>query len=134
MPTDVHTRVPKRTKGGHYSSNIRAGDFVFVAGQTPRDAGRRIVGATIEEQTEATMENLRAVLAHAGATLGQVVKATVHLADLADAPRFDATYAKYFPNNPPVRTAVGSVLNGVMVEIDVVAFVGTPAPRTDGRS
>jgi 2-iminobutanoate/2-iminopropanoate deaminase len=131
MQAEVDTAVRKRSTGGHYSPSIRAGDFVFVAGQTPRDAERRVVGATIEEQTAATIENLRAVLEEAGATLSQVVKATVHLADLSDAPRFDATYARYFPDNPPVRTTVGSVLNGVLVEIDVIAFVGTATSRTE---
>lgn len=134
MQADVDTTVRGRSTGGHYSSSIRAGDFVFVAGQTPRDAERRVVGATIEEQTAATIENLRAVLADAGAALDQVVKATVHLANLGDASRFDATYARYFPANPPVRTTVGSVLNGVLVEIDVIAFVGTATSRVEGEA
>jgi len=124
VPSDLNVASRKRQTGGHYSPSRRAGDFVFVAGQTPRDAERRIIGTTIEDQTAATIENLRAILAEEGATLEQVVKATVHLADLRDAPRFDATYAAYFPNNPPVRTTVGSVLNGVLVEIDVIAYVG----------
>lgn len=110
--------------GGHYSSCIRAGDFVFTAGTVPRDKDRKIVGATIEEQTAATLENIRVILASAGATLDQVVKATVHLADLSMAPRFDRVYAQYFPNRKPVRTTVGSVLNEVLIEIDVVAYVG----------
>jgi 2-iminobutanoate/2-iminopropanoate deaminase len=131
LQADVDTTVRKRLTGGHYSPSVRAGDFVFVAGQVPRDAERRVVGVTIEEQTAATIENLRAVLEEAGATLSQVVKATVHLADLSDAPRFDATYARYFPDHPPVRTTVGSVLNGVLVEIDVIAFVGTATSRTE---
>jgi 2-iminobutanoate/2-iminopropanoate deaminase len=132
VPAELNAASRKRQTGGHYSPSLRAGDFVFVAGQTPRDAERRIVGTTIEEQTAATIENLRAVLADVGARLEQVVQATVHLADLRDAPRFDATYAAYFPDNPPVRTTVGSVLNGVLVEIDVIAYVGTSAPRDSG--
>ncbi len=68
MQADVDTTVRKRQTGGHYSTSIRAGDFVFVAGQVPRDAERLVVGVTIEEQTAATIENLRAVLEEAGAT------------------------------------------------------------------
>lgn len=132
MPDAPNITSRKRQTGGHYSPSLRAGDFVFVAGQTPRDAERRIIGTTIEEQTAATIETLRAVLADAGARLEQVVKATVHLADLRDAPRFNATYAAYFPENPPVRTTVGSVLNGVLVEIDVIAYVGGDAARRTG--
>jgi reactive intermediate/imine deaminase len=110
--------------GGHYSMGLRAGDFVFTAGLTPRDKNRNVVGATIEEQTAATLENLKRVLSRFGATLDHVVKATVHLADLANAARFNAAYSRYFPNRKPVRTVVGSQLNGVLVEIDVVAFLG----------
>jgi 2-iminobutanoate/2-iminopropanoate deaminase len=113
--------------GGHYSPGIRAGDFVFVAGQTPRDADRKVIGATIEEQTAATMENVKAVLAASGASLDDVVKATVHLQNLDDAQLFNAAYARYFPNRRPVRTTVGSALNGILIEIDVIAFVGGKA-------
>jgi reactive intermediate/imine deaminase len=110
--------------GGHYSLGMRAGDFVFTAGQVPRDHNRNVVGATIEEQTAATIENLRRVLSRFGATLDQVVKVTVHLSDLAHAPGFNSAYTRYFQNRKPVRTVVGSRLNGVLVEIDVVAFLG----------
>jgi len=110
--------------GGHYSLGMRAGDFVFTAGQVPRDHNRNVIGVTIEEQTAATLENIKRILSRFGASLDQVVKATVHLSDLVHAPGFNATYARYFPNRKPVRTVVGSQLNGVLVEIDVVAFLG----------
>jgi 2-iminobutanoate/2-iminopropanoate deaminase len=110
--------------GGHYSMGLRAGDFVFTAGMTPRDQNRKVIGVTIEEQTVATLDNIKLVLARFGATLDQVVKATVHLSDLALAAGFNATYARYFPDRKPVRTVVGSQLNEVLVEIDVVAFLG----------
>ena len=110
--------------GGHYSLGMRAGDFVFTAGQVPRDHSRNVIGATIEEQTAAALDNIKRILSRFGASLDQVVKATVHLSDLAHAPGFNTTYAGYFPNRKPVRTVVGSDLNGVLVEIDVVAFLG----------
>ncbi|WP_322012683.1 RidA family protein [Paraburkholderia sp. J12] len=110
-------------RGGHYSQAVRAGDFVFISGQTPRDAQRTIVGATIEEQTAVTLENVQLALDAAGASLDDVVKVNVHLADLRDASRFNQVYARYFPVTLPARTTVGSVLNEVMVEVDVVAYV-----------
>jgi reactive intermediate/imine deaminase len=119
------------TAGGHYSMGLRAGDFVFTAGQTPRDLNRNVIGVTIEEQTAATLENVKRVLSSFGATLDNVVKATVHLANLADAPRFNASYSRYFHNTKPVRTVVGSQLNGVLVEIDVVAFLGMVEDRSN---
>lgn len=112
------------TAGGHYSHGLRAGDFVYTAGQVPRDFGRNVIGTTIEEQTTATLENVGRVLKSFGATFDNVVKATVHLSDIANATRFNAVYARFFPNSKPVRTLTGGQLNGVLVEVDVVAYLG----------
>ena len=111
--------------GGAYSQGLRAGDFVYVSGQGPIDpATGEIVGETIEEQTERTLENVKAILAAAGASMADVVKSTVHLSDLSLFARYNEVYARYFPDPKPVRTTVGSDLLGIMVEIDVVAYVG----------
>jgi 2-iminobutanoate/2-iminopropanoate deaminase len=110
---------------GAYSQGIRAGDFVYVSGQGPLDpATGKIVGETIEEQVQLTLENVRAVLEAAGASVSDVVKSTVHLADIGDFPRFNAVYAEFFPDPKPARTTVQSVLPGIRVEIDVVAYTG----------
>jgi 2-iminobutanoate/2-iminopropanoate deaminase len=127
--TEREAMTPSQTDdmpmaGGHYSHGLRAGDFVYTAGQVPRDSRRNVIGTTIEEQTAATLENVGRVLKSFGATFDDVVKATVHLSDVANAPRFNAVYARYFPNNKPVRTLTGSQLNGVLVEVDVVAYLG----------
>jgi 2-iminobutanoate/2-iminopropanoate deaminase len=119
------TTTSGASPAGAYSQGIRAGDFVFVSGQGPLDpATGQIVGDTIEEQTERTLENVKAILEAGGATLADVVKATVHLSDLALFPRYNEVYARYFPDPKPARTTVGSALLGIMVEIDVIAYVG----------
>jgi 2-iminobutanoate/2-iminopropanoate deaminase len=110
--------------GGHYAPGRQAGDFVFTAGQVPRNHDRNVIGDTIETQTIATLANVQRVLAEFGATLDHVVKTTVHLANLSDAAAFNLVYAQHFPNSKPVRTVTGSQLNGVLVEIDVVAYLG----------
>jgi 2-iminobutanoate/2-iminopropanoate deaminase len=110
---------------GAYSQGIRAGDFVYVAGQGPIDpATGKITGDTIEDQVRLTLQNVQAVLEAAGATAGDVVKATVHLADIGDFQRFNAVYAEFFPDPKPTRTTVQSVMPGILVEIDVVAYTG----------
>ena len=110
---------------GPYSQGLKVGDFVFVAGQGSIDpVTQKVIGETIEEQTAQTLENLKAILAQAGATLGDVVKTTVHLSDLVLFSRFNVIYASYFPDPKPVRTTVGSQLPGILVEIDVIAYVG----------
>ncbi len=111
--------------GGPYSQGIRAGDFLFVAGQAPKDpATGAIVGDTIEAQTAQTLENLKAILEAGGASMADVVKVTAHLTDLSLFARYNSVYVQYFPDPKPVRTTVGSQLLGFMVEIDAIAYVG----------
>jgi 2-iminobutanoate/2-iminopropanoate deaminase len=110
---------------GAYSPGLRVGDFVFVSGQGPLDpATGKVVGDTIEEQTARTLENVKTILEAAGATMADVVKATVHLSDLSLFERYNKVYAGYFPDPKPTRTTVGSQLLGIMVEIDVIAYTG----------
>jgi 2-iminobutanoate/2-iminopropanoate deaminase len=112
---------------GAYSQGIRIGDVIYTAGQGGIDpsTGEPVEG--IEAQTRQALENIRAVLLAADADLSDVVKSTVHLADLDDFAAFNAAYEAYFSPPRPVRTTVGSTLAGILVEIDVVAH----AARTD---
>jgi 2-iminobutanoate/2-iminopropanoate deaminase len=111
--------------GGAYSPGIRAGDFIFVAGQGPSNpATGKIEAEEIEGQTRQVLENVKAILAAGGASMADVVKATVHLSDMSLFARYNVVYAEYFPDPKPVRTTVGSQLHGFLVEIDVVAYVG----------
>jgi 2-iminobutanoate/2-iminopropanoate deaminase len=110
---------------GAYSPALRAGDFIFVAGQSARDSQLNVVGTSIEDQTEKTLANVEAILKDAGASLADVVKATVHLSELGNFARYNKVYSKVVPEPWPTRTTVGSVLApGVMIEIDVIAYVG----------
>ena len=108
-----------------YSSGLRAGDFLFVSGQVPRDpVTGRIIGETIEEQTRQVLENIKAILQAGGATLDDVVKVSAHLADLSLFEGYNQVYVTYFSDPKPTRTTVGSQLLGFLVEIDVIAYVG----------
>ena len=113
---------------GAYSQGIRAGDFLFVSGCGAIDpATGELRGDTIEEQTELVISNLETILEAGGATLADVVQATVHLLDETEFPRFNAVYARRFPDPKPVRTTVGSGLRqvpGLRVEINVTAYLG----------
>jgi reactive intermediate/imine deaminase len=110
---------------------MRVGDLVFTAGQGPIDpATGKVVGDTIEEQTDLTIDNLSVLLQAAGTGLDHVIKATVHLAELADFPAFNAVYARRFPDPKPVRTTVGSRLLGMLVEIDVIAEMPPEKPTS----
>ena len=111
---------------GAYSQGWRAGDFVFVTGTGPIDpASGTIVGDTIEQQTEQTVDNIAAILEADGVTLDDVVKVNVHLSDTGLFSRYNAVYAKRFSRPYPVRTTVGSNLGhapGMLIEIDCIAY------------
>ena len=110
---------------GPYSQGLHAGDFIFVSGQGPLDPQTgSVVGETIEEQTARVLENIKGILEAGGASMADVVKSTVHLSDLAMFKRFNAVYETFFPDPKPTRTTVGSQLPGILVEIDVIAYVG----------
>lgn len=109
---------------GPYSQAIEVNGMVFTSGQIPLDPGTgEIVGATIEEQTERVMQNLKAVLAQAGVGFDHVVKTTCFLADLADFAAFNAAYGKYFPENPPARSCfqVAALPKGAKLEVEMIA-------------
>jgi 2-iminobutanoate/2-iminopropanoate deaminase len=111
---------------GAYSQGWRAGDFIFVTGTGPIDpVTGRLAGDTIEQQTELTIDNLSAILEADGASLSDVVKATVHLSDTSLFARYNAVYARRFSKPYPVRTTVGSDLGhspGMLIEIDCIAY------------
>jgi reactive intermediate/imine deaminase len=125
MPKQLIETDQAPLPGGAYSQGLRAGAFVFVSGQVGIDpATGELAGDTIELQTAQALANVRAILAEAGAGMEDVVKATVHLCDLALFSRFNAVYAEQFPDPKPTRTTVGSQLGDVLVEIDVIAYLG----------
>ena len=107
-----------------YSQAIQSGALLFLAGQIPLDpATGQVVSGTIAEETDRVIENLRAVLAAAGATLDNVVKTTVYLTNMADFPAFNAAYARHFSQQPPARTTVAvlALPLGVRVEVEAIA-------------
>ena len=111
---------------GAYSQGWRAGDFVFVTGTGPIDPlSGKLVGDTIEQQTEQTIDNLAAILEADGASLSDVVKMTVHLSDTSLFSRYNEVYARRFSRPYPVRTTVGSDLGhspGMLIEMDCIAY------------
>ena len=119
----VTTQAPR--PGGPYSQGIRAGDFLFIAGQGPGDPRTgTLAGDDIQAQTRQTLENLKAIAEAAGASLAQAVKVNAYLSDLANFSAFNAIYREYFPEPFPVRTTVGTALMGILVEIDAIIYMG----------
>jgi len=115
------SKVPK--PGAPYSQAIVAGDTIYVAGQGAfrADTGQMVNGG-IEEQTAGTLENIKAILEAAGASMDDVVKVNVYLADLADFAKMNEVYKRYFREDYPARATVGVKLLGTMqIEVECVA-------------
>jgi 2-iminobutanoate/2-iminopropanoate deaminase len=106
---------------GPYSQGRRAGDLLFVAGQVPFDLEGNLVGPGIAEQTRAALQNVQAIVEAAGATLADVVKVNVYLADLEHFAAMNEVYRTFFAEPFPARTTVQAGLLGFLVEIDAVA-------------
>ena len=123
---------------GAYSQGWRAGDFVFVTGTGPIDPSTgQLVGDDIEQQTEQTIDNVATVLEADGASLGDVVKVTVHLSDTSLFARYNTVYSRRFSRPYPVRTTVGSDLGhspGMLIEIDCIAYAPEKTRKRPSRT
>ncbi len=113
---------------GPYSQAIeaRGARTLWLSGQIPLDpATGELVAGDVAAQTARVMENLRAVLAAAGAGFEHVVRCTIYLADLADFGKVNEVYGRSFPAAPPARATVQVAARprGARVEIDAVAVL-----------
>jgi 2-iminobutanoate/2-iminopropanoate deaminase len=126
MKRQVKTdKAPKAI--GPYSQGVRAGDLIFVSGQIPIDpATGELITGPIEDQTRRVLQNVGAVLAAAGRSLADVVKATVFLQDMNDFARMNAVYGEFFAVPYPARAAVqvARLPRDVKVEVEVIALAG----------
>src|SRR5215216_2099236 len=103
------------TPVGAYSAAARAGGFVFISGQVPRDPRTgELVGDDVESQTRQVLLNVRNVLQAAGSSLSDLVAVTVYLADIGDWGTFNTVYKEVMPTPYPTRTAIGAQLHGFM--------------------
>ncbi|WP_460123432.1 Rid family detoxifying hydrolase [Stetteria hydrogenophila] len=126
MKESVFTeKAPRPT--GPYSQAIKAGGFIFVSGQIPLDpATGKLVEGGFEEKARRVMENVKAILEAAGASMDDVVYVRVYLSDLGMLPEFNRVYAEYFKGLPPARVVVEAprLPLGAEVAVEAVAYVG----------
>jgi len=107
-----------------YSQAVRAAGLVFVSGTGPHDpVTGKIVGNTIQEQTNQCLQNVLAILKAAGSSLDRIVSATVILLEESDFAGMNEEWVKWFPANPPARQGAKLPVRipGLKVSIAVIA-------------
>ena len=110
---------------GPYSQAIQKGDFLFVSGQLGIDpATGDFVEGGVKEQTQQVFKNIRAIISEAEYTMGNIVKTTVFLADMADFATVNEVYASHFEGSFPARSAIAvkTLPKNGLVEIEVIAI------------
>lgn len=109
---------------GPYSQAIQAGDFIFVAGEKGLDPKTgKIVEGGITAETRQTLENVKAILEEAGASMDDAVRSVVYMTDMGQFAEMNGVYAEYFTVDPPPRSCVQVVAlpAGAHVEIEITA-------------
>lgn len=115
MSTESHLLGHKAKPRGRFPHAKRAGDFIYVSGTSSRRPDDTFVGVDVIDgvkvldvrlQTAAVIENIRDILAAAGADLADLVQVTSYLVDMADFAAYNQTYAEYFDETGPTRTTV----------------------------
>ena len=116
--------APNRSPMAVFSPAIRTGNLVFLSGQLGLKPGtRELVPGGIAAETEQTLEGIRSLLNDIGLDMEDVVKCTVFLADINDYPKMNEVYLRYFPKDPPARSALAAsgLALGALVEIECIA-------------
>jgi 2-aminomuconate deaminase len=147
MQRETHSAVipGKARPRGTFPHFRRAGDFIFVSGTSARRADDSIAGAErdaagkpvldIRAQTRAVLENLRDILANAGASLAEVVEVSTYLVNMADFDGYNEVYSEFFGYQGPARTTVAvAQLPHPQLLIEIKAIAYRPAGATDGAA
>ncbi|HZK55804.1 MAG TPA: RidA family protein [Desulfosporosinus sp.] len=109
---------------GPYSQAVKAGNLIFTSGQLPLNLQSGELVADIEGATKQSLDNIKAILESAGASMDKVIKTVVFLRDMNDFVAMNTVYATYFPDNPPARSAVqvARLPKDAVVEIEAIAL------------
>jgi 2-iminobutanoate/2-iminopropanoate deaminase len=114
----------KPAEGRPYSAAVQVGDMYWFAGKVGNTPETQALAAgKTAAETRNVMEAFRALFAELGVDFGDVVQATVYLADIADFADMNQVYGEYFPTDPPARetVAVKALVGGAAVEISFIA-------------
>ena len=122
--------IGKRNPNLPFHPAVRAGDFIFVSGQVPKDENNDMIDGTIEEETVATLKTIERVIAHEGATLQDIVRITTYLQDVRDFGRYNKAFTATIGDAVLARTTVEAraVIN-TKIEMDAIVYKPLPADK-----
>src|SRR5699024_3431189 len=125
MKSITHPQRKEDFETGAYSDGIITDGILYISGQAAVDfKTSEFKLGTIQEETHRTLQNIEMIVEAAGSSMEDIIKCSVHLADIRDFDLFNKVYATYFPGMKPARTTVQSVLaEGLKVEIDCIANI-----------
>ena len=108
---------------GPYSQGLIVGDLIYTSGQLPLNPETKVLETEIKAATKQSLENCKAILEAAGASLDKVFKTTVFVKDLNDFAAVNEVYGTYFNENPPARSCVqvAKLPMDAPIEIEVIA-------------
>lgn len=109
---------------GPYSQATELEKLIFVSGQLPIEMSTGELANSIETQTKASLENIKAILTENGSSLDKVLKTTVFLQNMDDFVAMNSVYSEYFSTNPPARSTVevARLPKNALVEIECIAY------------
>lgn len=115
---------------GPYSQAVQAGNLLFVSGQLPINPQTgTLIDGDIASRTHQIMANIRAIAKAADAELGDIIKTTIFLTDLADFRTVNEAYGQYFPTEPPARSTVQVAALPLGANIEIESIFSLPADR-----
>ncbi|EGT3615131.1 RidA family protein [Clostridium perfringens] len=108
---------------GPYSQGVIVGDLIYTSGQLPLNPETKVLETEIKAATRQSLENCKAILENAGASIDKVFKTTVFVKDLNDFAAVNEVYGTYFNENPPARSCVqvAKLPMDAPIEIEVIA-------------
>ena len=121
--SDTHYAIGRKNPNLPFHPAVRAGDYIFVSGQVPKDENNNMIEGTIEVETLATLKTIERVIAHEGATLADVVRITTYLQDVRDFGRYNKAFLEGIGDAVLARTTVEAraVIN-TKIEMDAIVY------------
>jgi 2-iminobutanoate/2-iminopropanoate deaminase len=111
---------------GPYSPAVKAGDYIFVAGQVPIDPiTQQVITGDVQVETRQVLTNIKNILAGCGASMEDVVRCGVYLINADDFQAMNEVYAEFFGVAKPARSTIvvaALPLKDAKIEIDAIAY------------